>query len=113
MAIIIKDTESLPALVYDRIFLDSLEIQQEKETNNGVQPLYKVKVSYRIYAVGEENKRYFKPGLYTIYLPDYVTKAMEKAARGDMDMLTVMQSIQQALALLIEDEGEHSIAGVQ
>ena len=112
MAIILKDKETSPAIIYDRIFLDDLRIRQAMDTSNSNPSKYKVEVFYRIYAVDAEDIRHFKPGIYNIYLPDYLEKAMQKASRGDMDMLEVMRAIEQALAALIEDQGVHSIEGV-
>lgn len=104
MAIEITNAEHQPPLVYDHIFMHSLTIDQRMVKENSVPPNFTLRVEYRMYAVGPDDTRHYKPGMNTILIDDYYTAAMTKAMQGDMDLANAMGAIEHALAKILEDQ---------
>lgn len=104
MAIKISNPQTEPELVYENFFMDEIRITQTpKEDHAGISDFTLV-VIYRLYAVDSQGKRHYRPVIKHISIDDYLTLAMQKAQAGDPDLLNAMQSIETALAKIIEDQ---------
>lgn len=104
MAIEFSNAISTPAIVYNRIFMNSLKITQLGENRNDVPPKYSLTIEYTIYGIDNKQKRYFLPKVHIINIDDYLNIAMQKAQVGDMDLLVAMQAIEAAIAKILEDQ---------
>lgn len=113
MGIQITNTDSTPAVVYDKVFLNNLRITQRSESDNNAMPYYNLTIEYTTYGVDQNNKRYFQPKTKIIQIDDYLAKALAKAQmHGDMDLLNALGAIEIALANIIEDQTDLGTATV-
>lgn len=92
-----------PALVYDQVYLTKLEIEQFITTDDTQYPRYSVRIEYRLFGV-HENVRHFHPETCEAWLPDFVAKAQELAAKGDMSFFVALQSIESVVASVIQND---------
>lgn len=104
MAIKIENAPQSPALIYDRIFLNCLKIEQEQELLDSNIPIYNLTVEYRLYAVDSEGIRHYQPKVSILVIKNYMASAIAKAQVGDMDLLNAMGAIEIALAEIIKDQ---------
>jgi hypothetical protein len=104
MAITISKIESQPALDYKYLFLERLELRQHKSVDHSAMPKYFLKISYRLFAVDTDGKRYYKQKSNSLIIEDYYKEAMDKALQGDMDLANAAGAIEIALAKIIEDQ---------
>jgi hypothetical protein len=104
MAIRIENAPELPALVFDRVFLNCLKIDQEQDNNDSNIPVYNLTIEYRLYAVDSNNIRHYHPKVSIITIRNYMASAIAKAQTGDMDLLNAMGAIEIALAEIIKDQ---------
>ncbi len=100
----LASTESVEALVYDRIWMDNLTIVQDEITNDAQDPKYKVTVNYRMYAIAANGDYYFKNVPNTAVINDYFTFAGTAAAGGDMSFADGMAAIEVVVAGVIADQ---------
>ena len=112
MAIEITNAKSVPAITYNRIFMNSLKITQLGENNNNASPKYTLTIEYSLYGIDDDNIRYFLPKVRIINIPDYLSVAMQKAQTGDMDLIVAMQAIEAAIAKILEDQEELGAANI-
>jgi hypothetical protein len=104
MAIKIENAPELPALVFDRVFLNCLKIDQEQDNIDSNIPIYNLTIEYRLYAVDEQGIRHYQPKVTVITMKNYMSSAIAKAQMGDMDLLNAMGAIEIALAEIIKDQ---------
>lgn len=104
MGIQIQNAAIKPAIVYDRIHLTHLEINQPTFEADANQAVYTLKLTYRHYGIVDGIRYYQSEDVNTISVDDYLTLAMTKAAAGDMTMISAMQSIEAIVASLIASE---------
>jgi hypothetical protein len=106
VAIEIQNAKVMPELVYNRVFMQRLNIQQKSVSDDGASPGYELQIEYRTYAVDGEGVRHYSPKVNVILLSDYFSVAMERATKGDTELVEAMQSIEKALALIIQDQSD-------
>ena len=104
MAIKIENAPESPALIYDRIFLNILKIEQEQDIVDANMPVYNLTVEYRLYAVDLNGIRHYQPKVSILVIKNYMASAIAKAQTGDMDLLNAMGAIEIALAEIIKDQ---------
>jgi hypothetical protein len=104
MGIKISNSVETPALVYDNLFLESLDLKQTLSNSHGGQPHYVLKINYRLFAVDAENQRHYTTKTNSIIIDDYFSVAMQKAKDGDLDLIQAAGAIELALAQIIEDQ---------
>lgn len=105
MAIQVNEAESLPAITYNRIHMNSLQVQQHIDSPG----VYKVTVHYQVY--GDVNGvRYFKDKgeIKSLTVDDYLAIAMQKNSEGDATMLQAFGAIETAIAALLTDKANLS-----
>lgn len=106
MAITVSNATAQPAVVFDHIHLVNLSIDQDLFYNNALNPVYKVKINYKMFGVDNDNQRHYRPEVYEIEIPDFIAFATEAAQAGDMTLFTAFQSIELAIANIIKkDQG--------
>lgn len=110
MSIIIANAEPEEALNYNHIFMDELRVIQTPFLNVGDLPQYSVSISYRKFAVDSTGKAHFTIKNNTIRIENYLPLALEKAASGDTDLLNALGAIELAIAQIIEEQTELSVA---
>jgi len=104
MAIQIDNADTTPALVYDRVLMQNLQITQKLAPTDAVQAHYILTVDLRMYAVDEEGNRHYGPKTDRIEIVDYLAKAIEKAMQGDMDLAMAAEAIENALVQIVKDQ---------
>jgi hypothetical protein len=104
MAIQIQNSETLPALVYDKFFLEELRLTQRISGDDTKPPYYTLKISFRIYAVDDNNVRHYKNKVDSVEINDYAAVAYAKALAGDNDLATAAVAIENALVAIIQDQ---------
>ena len=98
----LSDIESIEALVYDRVFMDEMKIKQRFIDDNNQDPLYDVSVTYRMYAVGSDDKLYYKNKTNTMIIEDFYGRALQLLnEQGDAAFLQAMGTIQGVVAYMI------------
>lgn len=112
MGIKITKTESIPAIIYDRIFVKHLKIVQLSENHDDEPPKYSLIMEYTIYGVDDNNNRHFLPKVHVISIDDYVKLATLKAQAGDNDLIIAMTAMQTAIAKVLEDQEDLGMATV-
>ncbi len=112
MAIEISNKLEQPSLVYDKVFMQSLEISQRSQMDDNIPAHYTLKVAYTIYAVDGTGQRHFLPRTRHVIIEDYGALAMQKAMQGDMDLAQAMMAIEMALAKILEDQTDLGTATV-
>jgi hypothetical protein len=104
MAIEITNVESKPSVVYNRVLLNSLKIDQKPILEDDTPAYYKLRIEYTVYGVDENGQRQYKPKINVIHLDDVGAHAMEKAMQGDLDLAQAMAAIEAAFAKIVEDQ---------
>lgn len=106
MAIEVTQFHSTPALDYKHVFLDQLRIEQITAATQSDLPLYNVHIAYRMFAVGEDGVRHYTSAPERITITNYLQAAAVKLQAGDPDLMVALQSIEKALAVIIEDQSK-------
>jgi len=106
MAIEISKPGIVPRLVYDRVHMQNLQIEQRLAIDNLAAPVYELTIEYRLYAIDENNKRHYDNKVKIINIEDYLSEALEKAQKGKPELLNAMQAIEKALALILESKAD-------
>lgn len=106
MAVIIQTPEIRPEQQFQNVFLELLEMRQAPQRDNTQLPVYALRLHYRLYAVDENNVREFDTKGKTINIGDYLQLAAQEAAQGNTDLLTAIQSIEAALAVIISNQSD-------
>jgi len=108
MAVKIHNPDSLPAIVYDRVFMNNLSISQTNLELDNTDPIYSLVLEYTVFGVDQETKRrYYKPKRRIINIDNYLSVALAKAkTTGDMDLLIAIEAIENAVAKIIDDQTE-------
>ena len=106
MAITLSNATAQVAVVFDHIHLVNLSIDQDLFYNNALQPMYKVKISYKMFGVDTDNNRHYRPEVFEIEVPDFIALATESAMQGDMTLYQAFGCIELAIANIIKkDQG--------
>lgn len=103
MAIQVTEGEVQPALVYDKVFMQNLSVEQRPVTFDNVPPQYALRIEYRLYAVDEAGNRHYQDRVDSLVIGDALTVAVAKAQQGDESLLNAIKAIEQGLAILIND----------
>lgn len=104
MSIQLSVAEQAPAISYDKVHLVRLVVDQPEFTDNTATPLYTVKIAYSLYGVVGTTKYFHSGGVKEVIINDYLSEAMTKAANGDMTLVSALQSIEQALASVLQSQ---------
>jgi len=104
MGIRLQGAPSQPAVVYDRVHLTELSIEQPLFTNDRLPPVYKVVVGYRLYGVTDDGTRHYLSKGGEVAIEDFLRAAQDKAMAGNPAMLLALQAIETAVATIITDQ---------
>lgn len=107
MGIKVEHPEQMPALVFDKIHLHELSITQPYFTDNNKQPEYNLSIAYKLFALDDENVRHYTKKPVYINIQDYLAEAYKLAVQGDMRLAQAMAAIEQALAVILEQQNRH------
>lgn len=97
---------SQEALEYKHVHMCNLSIVQPLSENVNEQAVYRVRITYQLFARDSAGNNHYEQKQRTIYMDDYLTKAIAKATAGDPDLLNALTSIEVALANIIADENQ-------
>lgn len=112
MGIEIENAETIPELVFNRVFMEGLDIKQHSQSVEGEHPRYDLHVTYRLYALDAKNKRHYATKINSIEVEDFLNLAEVKAQAGDPSLLQAIGAIQIAMAKLLEEKGRTSKATI-
>lgn len=107
MGIKIANPEEMPALVFDKVHMHELIISQPYFIDNNKQPEYNLSIAYKLFAVDNENNRYYSKKPVYINIQDYLAEAYKLAMQGDVRLAQAMAAIEQALAVILEQQNRH------
>jgi hypothetical protein len=102
MGIKVDSGEMQPAIVFDRVHVTNLQIQQPVYTDDNLLPKYHVYIEYKLYGVDVHMQRHYKPGSFEAEVEDFITMATELAREGNMALALALPSIEQAIATIIQ-----------
>lgn len=111
MGIRIESAPSQPAVVYDRIHVLALMIEQSIYHDDSKDPVYEVQIDYRLYGV-QDGQRYYHGPIHHVEVDDFIVLAREKAAAGDMTLANALPAIESAIAVILEHHGAVKVTEV-
>ena len=112
MAIEFTNTKSIPAIVYNKIFVRNIKVVQVSENRDDEPPNFSLHMEYSVYGVDNNNNRHFLPKVHVIKIEDYLQLATAKAQAGDMDLMVALQAMQTAAAKILEDQTDLGLTTV-
>lgn len=103
MGVEVSNYNSVPALEYKYFFMERMEVIQDKLYNAGDLPKFSMKITYRMYAVDENNKWHYQNKVNTIVIDNYMELAIMKAQSQDTDLLETAAVLEYAVAKIAEE----------
>ncbi len=103
MGIQVQSNVTQPSVVFDKVFLRNLTIEQTEFEKDSLTPHYKIYIEYRLYGVMEDT-RYYHSDIREIEINDFIAEAMRKAQIGDMVLISALPAIEAAIAKLVEGD---------
>ncbi len=104
MGIQLSESTARPAIVFDKVHVSEIKIEQPMFEDDTRPPFYKVSIEYRLYGVDDQNKRHYEGKAYEIEVVDFYAVAIRKIAEGDPRLAQALGAIEQAVALIIQNE---------
>lgn len=105
MAVVVENAKQAPVLLFNRVFMESLSIDQRMAEIDTDQPYYVLKITIRMYAVDQNGKRHYEQNVDNIILDDFQSLAIAKAVNeGDMDLANAGEAIKLALIKILIDQ---------
>ena len=112
MAIVVTDYNSQEPLDYNHSNLVELRVTQLPKKKSADHTVFRMTYVYNMLAVDSSGSHYYSPEQYTIDIPDYIGKALERAKLGDSDLLDTLGSIEKTLATIQTELGSQGTAKV-
>jgi hypothetical protein len=106
MGIRISEPTAQPAVVFDRVHLLRLEIEQPTFANDNLQPIYKLHIEYRLYGVDVDGIRHYKGETQEIVINDFLQDAISDYQAGDPTLYRALGGIEMAVAAIIADSNK-------
>jgi hypothetical protein len=100
MGIQIAASVSQPVVVFDKVFLQRLSIDQYLVVDDAPLPKYRVSIEYRLYGV-VDGVRHFHNDIRELEVPDFVALATTQAQAGDFVLAQALPAIELAIAKLV------------
>lgn len=97
MPIRIGDYEAQPAVIFDRVHLVRLVVEQPVPAREPT--LYSVEIEYRLYGYAADGSLHYRPEAHVVTIPDYLAKAATDPA-----LLAALPAIEQAIAALVAED---------
>jgi len=113
MAIEIEQYEEHPAIEYKKVHLEELTIKQPHLKTESSPVIYDLTIAYRLYGDDADGNRFYTKKPVFINEPNYLAQAYIAASNGDPSLLYALQSIEIALATIIEHTGRHGTVEVK
>ena len=104
MGIQVKTAESQPAVVFDKVHVTELKVEQPQFEDDTRPPFYSVSISYRMYGVDGENKRHYRGNASEIEIKDFYGVAMDRYQNGDPELAQALGAIERAIAIIISEQ---------
>ena len=104
MAIKIQGESEVQTLIYNQIFMMNMSVTQKPLVNDSDTADYIVKITYRRYAVDENDLIHYHADVERVTLDSFVGKAMSLAENGDMELANSLPAIQLAVSKIIADK---------
>lgn len=113
MALEIEQFEQHPAVEYKKVHLEELVIKQPQLKHAEAPVIYDLTIAYRLYGDDVDGNRYYSKKPVFVNEPNYLAQAYIMASNGDPSLLYALQSIEVALATIIEHTGRHGTVEVK
>ena len=104
MGIRLTKATAQPAVVFDRVHLMTMEIVQPIFFNDNLQPIYKVRVEYRLYGVDDTGTRHYQGETKEIEIENFLAEAIADYENGDPTLYQALGGIEMAVAAIIKNE---------
>ncbi len=104
MGIQVKTADSQPAVVFDKVHVYELKVEQPQFIDDSRPPYYVVTILYRMYGIDNEGKRHYQGNTFEIEVKDFFGVAMEQYNQGDPRLLTALGTIESAIAAIITQQ---------
>lgn len=104
MGIQVKTAESQPAVVFDKVHVSELKIEQPQFLDDSRSPYYTVSIEYRMYGIDETGKRHYQGNAYEVEIKDFFGVAMSQLQQGDPRLIQALQTIEHAIAAIISQQ---------
>ena len=104
MAIEIVDSSVEEPLNYKNVFMTNLTVDHQLIVHDDDLPLYKISLTYRIYAIDSEKVIHYKKQSHMVFVEDFIAEAMAQAAAGDMDLIASFQAIEITVGKIIAQQ---------
>jgi hypothetical protein len=104
MGIQVESNLVQPQIEFNRVHLLRLEITQPTFTNDELPPKYKVMVEYKMFGVDGANQRHYHPETNEVEIEDFLAHAMAEVAKGNTALAAALQSIEVAIAFIINQD---------
>lgn len=112
MGIVVENAPGMPEIVYNRIHVLTLTIEQPIFDDDTKHPKYQVYILYKLYGV-HENKRYYEPGATRrLKVDDFYALAMERYMAGNPAFAQAMGALEIAVSTLISEQTEFKNSSV-
>lgn len=104
MGIQVKTAESQPAVVFDKVHVVELKVEQPQLVDDSRPPYYVVSILYRMYGVDDTGKRHYQGNTYEVEIKDFYGVAVNQYEQGDPRLLQALGTIETAIAAIITQQ---------
>ena len=112
MGIVVDNAPKIPEIVFNRIHVLTLTIDQAVFTDDTKYPKYIVYILYKLYGV-LNGVRHYEPGsTRRLRVDDFYQLAMERYMSGQPEFAISMQALENAISTLISEQTEFTNSAV-
>ena len=100
MGIKLQEAHTADPIVYDRVHLLQLRIEQDLQIMDSDPSMYTVMVRWRYYGVDSEGKRHYREVIVQKY-EDFLALVKKEAIKGNLTLYNTFKSVEEAVGVLI------------
>jgi hypothetical protein len=104
MGIQLATAVSQPEVVFDKVHVTTLTVEQPLNTDDSKPPYYKVLIEYRLYGVDADGQRHYQSLTHEADVKDFFAVAMLQAQNGDPRLIQALATIEVAIAAIIAEQ---------
>lgn len=103
MPITVTEFPTRPAVEFNQVHLRELRISLSEDNVS----VAHVRIAYSLFGRDADGVKYMESQLRTVDIPDAFTEAATKAAAGNPSLAIALNSIEAAIASILNERGEH------
>lgn len=104
MGIKLSESSSRSAVVFDKVHVSEIKIEQPMFEDDTRPPYYKVSIEYRLYGVDSQKVRQYEGKAYEVEVKDFYAVAVNQMVNGDPRLIQALATIEHAIASIIAGE---------